>query len=242
MKHFLRGLLGLGLLFLNSCEKEVLPRIPGPGIVKLKSWYWQNWDGSNEAGFYHYDSQNRRIKYDVYEDSSFSFSYRYIWNNDPEGLTSEVYYIEDGDSTFRSKYFWNSSTGFVDSIVSPNSKTIYKIRIAPSGKPELIERTVSGNTSVYICDSVYDGMIVRSLWYEPSQSQDTVETVYSYDDYYDFYDPYQGIPAFNALNRNAYFKQRKYNTITFEGIPNGFASKWLYDDGEYFSSQEWLFE
>ena len=243
MKNFLFGLLGLGLLFLNSCEKEVLPRLKGPGIVKLKSSYWQSYDGSNQAVYYHYDNQNRRIKLDVYEDSSLSYSYRYIWDNGPNGLTSQVYLLEDGDSTAIYKSFWNSITGFVDSTVDSISKTIFKIKIGPSGKPELIETTTfNNNTSFYgWIDSVYDGMIVRTLEYN-SSSQDTIVNEYSYNDYTDFYSPFTEIPAFNALNKYAYLKQFKSTYRTYQGMPNEFTSKWLREYNGESSSQEFFFE
>jgi hypothetical protein len=236
----------MAVLLLNSCIKEV-QRAPenSPGLKKLKSAYWHDNDGNSDAGYYRYDSQNRLIKYDNYEDSSLVVSYRYIWTDNTNGLTSEAYRIEDGDSTLSNKYYWNRYTGFADSIINVNNdiKVIYQIKLDQYSRPELIERFSIYNSGWnYSCDSIYDGMVVRRLSCNSSDIQDTNQTVYSQDDYTDFYSPYTAIPVANVLNRNAYLKHRKSNYRTYQGISNGFVTKWVYDDGSIITSEEYAFE
>ena len=234
----------MAVLLLNSCIKEV-QRAPEnrPGLKKLKSFYWHDNDGYSAAVYLRYDSQNRRIKYDYYEDSSLVRSYRYIWTDNTNGLTSETYRIEDGDSTFSNKYYWNRNTGFADSIIYVNNdqKVIYQIKLDQYSRPELIERFSIYNSGWnYSCDSIYDGMVVSILSCNSSDIQDTNQTVYSQDDYTDFYSPYIAIPVANALNRNAYLKQRKSNYYTYQGVSNGFVTKEVYYDET--SSAEYAFE
>lgn len=246
MKKLIFGLLGLALLLFNSCNKEVQrPSSDSPGLVKLKSWYYQSNFRGSEAGHYRFDSQNRRIKYEIYRDSSLWRSFRYVWTNNSNGrLTSEAYLLKDGDSTFSSKFFWDQTTGFLDSVIfSGGDKLIYQIKLDQYRRPELIEKfNYYFSGWEYLHDSIYDGMIVRRLYCSSDDVQDTIETVYNHDDYTDFYAPFRYIPAFNELNRNAYLKQRKENFYTYEGMSKGFVTKWLWENGSNTASEEFSYE
>ena len=245
MNKFTFGLLGLALLFLNSCNREVQPD-PGnrPGFVKLKSYYYQqNNPDRSRAVYFRYDSQNRRIKTEYYTDSSLTTSFRIIWTNNSNGLTSEEYRLEDGDSTFDSKYYWNRITGFADSIIYADGyKVNFQIKLDQYSRPELFEifSNYNGGWS-YSHDSIYDGMIVRNFR-SNSSDQDTIETVYNDDDYTDFYSPFSAIPVSNVLNRNAYLKQRKTDNISFQGMSKGFLTKIVYDNGVNIWSREYTYE